>query len=150
MPSFTAKIYKVGINPLVDVPAKISREFDRRGYVPVTAVLGGKSFAVNLVPAGGGRHRLCLNQPMRDAADRETGERVTIALTLDTVSRVLKTPADLARALRGKGQLASFEKLRPSHRKEIIRWVEQAKAAETRARRIVRVLVEFPHTPYRK
>jgi hypothetical protein len=140
----------VVINPLVDVPARISREFDRRGYVPVTAVLGKKSFAVNLVPRGGGRHRLCLNQPMRNAAGRETGERVKIALALDTASRVLKTPADLARALRAKGQWARFGKLRPSHRKEIIRWVSQAKAAETRARRIARVLVEFPHTPYRK
>ncbi len=150
MASFTAKIGKVGINPCVDVPAKISHTFDRRGFVPVTAMLGSKSFAANLVPVGAGRHRLYLNQPMRDAAGRETGERVTIALTLDLASRVLKTPADLARALRTKGQLATFEKITPSHRKEIIRWVEGAKAPETRARRIARVLVEFPRTPYRK
>ena len=150
MPRFKAKIYQVGVNPVVDIPEKITLGFGRRGFVPVKVTLGDFSFAVNLVPVGGGRHRLYLNQTMRHAAGRETGEWVTVALEFDPASRVLKTPPDLARALQEAGQPRGLATLPPSHRKEIIRWVTTAKSPLTRARRIAKVAADFPRVPYRK
>ena len=146
---FSARIYKIGINPVVGVPARISQAFGRRGYAPVTVTLGGRKFPANLVPVGGGRHRLYLNLPMRQAAGRESGDRITIRLEADPASRVLRTPADLARALGVAGR-AALAATTPSHRKEIIRWVTAAKAPETRARRIAKVVAHFPRAPYRK
>ena len=63
---------------------------------------------------------------------------------------MLRTPADLARALRAAVKLLELASLPPSHRKEIILWVTGTKNPETRARRIAKVVAEFPHTPYRK
>ena len=146
---FSASIYKIGINPVVDVPVRISRTCGRRGYVPVTVTLGGKAFPANLVPVGGGRHRLYLNLPMRRAAGRDVGDRITVRMKEDTASRVLPTPPDLARALGASGRSA-LAKATPSHRKEVIRWVLAAKAPETRARRIAKVVAHFPRVPYRK
>lgn len=146
---FTARIHKIGINPVVDVPARISAAFGRKGYVPVLATLGKKSFPANLVPVGGGRHRLFLNLAMRQAAGRDVGHMIVVRLEPDAKSRVLKTPPDLARALRTAGHLREFEGLTPSHRKEIIRWITQAKTAETRARRLDRAVKHFPREPYR-
>lgn len=147
---FSAPIYKIGINPVVDVPERISRACGRRGYVPVEVKLGGKVFRANLVPVGGGRHRLFLNLPMRQAAGRDEGDRIKIVLAPDTASRVLRTPFDLAKAMRAVGKIKMLAALPPSHRKEIIRWVTGTKNPETRARRIAKVVAEFPHTPYRK
>jgi predicted GNAT family acetyltransferase len=147
---FSAPIYKIGINPVVDVPERISRTYGRKGYVPVQVKIGGTAFRANLVPVGGGRHRLFLNLPMRQATGRDVGDRIKVALELDTASRVLRTPADLSRALRSVGKLRELAALPPSHRKEIIRWVTGTKNRETRARRIAKVMAEFPHTPYRK
>ncbi len=50
---------------------------------------------------------------------------------------VPEMPADLAEALRkAPAALAFFEQLAPSHRKEYVRWVEEAKKPETRQRRV--------------
>lgn len=50
-------------------------------------------------------------------------------------------PADLAVALRAApAALAFFEQLAPSHRKEYIRWLEEAKKAETRQQRLAKVV----------
>ena len=40
---FSAKIYKLGINPCVDVPKSVSDIFGRRGYVPVEGTLNGQA-----------------------------------------------------------------------------------------------------------
>ena len=39
METFSAAIYKTGINPCVDVPMRVTRAFGRRGYVRVRATL---------------------------------------------------------------------------------------------------------------
>lgn len=146
---FSGPIHKIGINPVVDVPVRISRAFGRRGYVPVSVYLGDRKFPANLVPVGGGRHRLYLNLPMRQAAQRDTGDRITVRVEPDSSSRVLRPPADLLRALGVKGR-AALAGATPSRRKEIMRWVIAAKAAETRARRIAKVVAHFPRAAYRK
>ena len=143
MPQFTARIHKIGINPVVAIPAGISTRFGQRGYVPVLVRLGQATFRATLVPVGGGRHRLCLNQLMRDAAGRETGQMVTVKLKSDATSRILPTPADLARALRAAGHMKQFLAETPSRRKEIIRWVCGTKNAATRQRRVAQAAEHF-------
>lgn len=39
--SFKAKIYKVGINPCVDVPNNITRKINKKGYIPVKGTING-------------------------------------------------------------------------------------------------------------
>lgn len=51
------------------------------------------------------------------------------------------TPEDLAAALgRTRGLLARFEAQSPSHRREYVEWIEEAKKPETRARRIAQAV----------
>jgi hypothetical protein len=47
---FSAKVYKLGINPCVDVPQRVSQAFDQRGYVPVTGTLNGHVIRATLAP----------------------------------------------------------------------------------------------------
>lgn len=48
-----------------------------------------------------------------------------------------KVPADLKQALAGRAEArAAFEGFSPSHRREYVEWIEEAKRPETRARRI--------------
>jgi uncharacterized protein YdeI (YjbR/CyaY-like superfamily) len=52
-----------------------------------------------------------------------------------------KTPADLLAALKkDKKALQAFEALTPSHRREYISWIEEAKRDETRQRRIAQTV----------
>lgn len=119
---FSAEIYKVGINPCVDVPERVSTAFGKRGYVPVEGKLNAHQIRATLVPKGSGRHRLYINGEMCRAADVATGDEVNLVLWRDTKSREIPVPEDLAEALRtAKGALEAFEKLSPSHRKELLR-----------------------------
>jgi uncharacterized protein YdeI (YjbR/CyaY-like superfamily) len=55
----------------------------------------------------------------------------------DSEAPQLDIPADLLHALSGdEAAQAAFEKLAYSHKKEYVEWIESAKKAETRQRRI--------------
>jgi uncharacterized protein YdeI (YjbR/CyaY-like superfamily) len=50
-------------------------------------------------------------------------------------------PADFAAALgQQAGALTAFKAMSPSHRREYVRWITEAKRAETRARRIAKAV----------
>lgn len=148
MGTFSARIRKVGINPVVTVPLRITKEFGMRGYVPVCVELGGKTFRATLVPEGNGRHRLYLNLPMRQAAGRETGDRIEVRLER-SAAQVWRLPRDLAVALRAAGRLEEFRANTRSRRKEVIRWVMAAKSSETRERRVKKAVAACSRSRYR-
>jgi hypothetical protein len=143
---FLATIQKIGINRCVAVPEEISRSLGRRGYIPVLVVVGGRSARATLVPSGGGRHRLFLDQHLRKAVRADAGDLVGVLLELDAGSRELPAPPELRAALKKSGRAQkAFEKITPGLRREFLRWVLAAKTPETRLRRIrrgLKVLIE--------
>jgi hypothetical protein len=139
-----ATIYKVGILRCVDIPAPAVRTLGGDTYIPVNAAVNGHSFRGNLVPSGGGMRRLYLNTAVRKPAGVDTGDSVDLTLALDTESRELPVPADLAEALdrrgeQGQSSWESFELLPPGLRREALQWLGAAKSAPTRNKRIRRV-----------
>ena len=69
------------------------------------------------------------------------GPGSTGALILDTAPREVEVPADLAAALAGdEPAWTAFERLSYTHRKEHVRFIEEAKREQTRRRRIDRTL----------
>lgn len=54
--SFTARVYKVGINPCVDAPPETGKVFQRRGFIPIAGLVNGEAYRATLVPRGGGLH----------------------------------------------------------------------------------------------
>jgi uncharacterized protein YdeI (YjbR/CyaY-like superfamily) len=64
-------------------------------------------------------------------------EGIKVAKEKPAATKEVKTPADLMTALKkNKKALANFEKYPPSHKKEYILWIEEARREETRAKRI--------------
>ncbi len=142
-PPFTGVIYRLEeINLAVDAPAEVSDWFGKKGYLPVLGTLDDITVRGTLVPTGGGRHRLYLNGPMRDAAGVGEGDEVRMALWLDPVPRDVDPPDDLRGALAAAGGLERFESWPPSHRREFIRAIESAKRPETRQKYVERTVAE--------
>jgi bacteriocin resistance YdeI/OmpD-like protein/uncharacterized protein DUF1905 len=82
-----------------------------------------------------------LNKQVRAAAGVEAGDRVDVAMELDTEPRTVSVPADLRCALAvDPGAQAAFDRLSFTHRREYVEWVEEAKRPETRVRRIARTV----------
>jgi uncharacterized protein YdeI (YjbR/CyaY-like superfamily) len=65
---------------------------------------------------------------------------VDVTLALDLEPRTVQLPKDLEAALKRAGTLGAFEKSAPSMKKEYVRQVEEAKAQETRERRIAKIV----------
>jgi hypothetical protein len=139
---FVARIYKMGINRCVDLPEELSNALGGSRHIPVVAMVAGRSVRTTLVPAGGGRHRLFLNSPMRKAAGVDAGDLVGVLLKRDTASRELALPEELRRVLaKNLRARKAFREITPGLRREFLRWVLHAKNPETRERRIRKGIV---------
>lgn len=138
---FTAEIFKQGVNFLVDVPSAVSFDLAERGYIPIVGTANGYDFRGTMVPAGDGRHRLFLNSAIRTAIDCGEGDTVALVLQKDMTSREPPMPDDFNVALDAiAGAQHRWDAYSPSHRREILTWINDAKKAETRARRIARAV----------
>ncbi|MGV8839314.1 MAG: YdeI/OmpD-associated family protein [Bauldia sp.] len=141
---FTAVIAKVGINPYVDVPEAISAALGGPGYIPVATTVDGHAFPANLVPLGGGRFRLFLHGAMRKAAGKDVGDAVAIGLTRDTSPRVEPVRVEFAAALEASPEArAAFAALPPSRQKEILRYLNNLKRADSVARTVAKVVARL-------
>ncbi len=123
------------------MPARISRAFGRRGYVPLKGTLNTFAIRATLVPTGGGRHRLYVNAEMRKGARVEVGDRVRVILQMDGASREVPIPLELAAALRrNKGAARAFAALPPSHRRDYLlylNWLKRPGALRRNVRKVV-------------
>lgn len=81
-----------------------------------------------------------LSAANRQAAGVQGGEEVDVTLELDLIPRTVEVPQDLKAALIDSGALEAFENSAPSMKKEYVRQVEEAKAQETRERRIAKIV----------
>ena len=110
-------------------------------YIPVVAIVNGRTSRTTLVPAGDGRHRMQINTELRKAAHADVGDVVSIELRLDRETRELPVPADLRAALKEHPKARkAFEALASGHRRQFIKWFDSAKAPETRIRRMSRAI----------
>jgi hypothetical protein len=139
--SFTARLDKEGINPCVSVPAGISQTFAVRGYVPVVLKLKLKKFQANLVPLGGGRHRLYINGPMLQATGWRVGDKVSIQLHYDAKPRITPMSLALSKQLKKHPKAKRiFDDLPPSRQKEINRYLNNLKSPDALQKNVVQVI----------
>jgi hypothetical protein len=151
---FMATIYKIWMMRHVDVPDEIARDLQkqmRRGrpaskhanpkYIPVVAIVGGKSTRTTLVPAGGGRYRMQINTVQRKAAIADAGDLVTVELRLDRASRAVPIPADLREALAEHPRARrAFQAMPPGHRRQFLMWCAAGKRPQTRRKHLDRAI----------
>jgi hypothetical protein len=134
---FSATIYKIGINFAVDVPPEVSLAFGMRGNVPVAGTVNGLPLNATFVPVGEGRHRLFLNGETRKALNVGEGDTVDVSISLDTEPRIRPMPPEFQEALdNNKEAKDAWEKLSPSHQKEILSYLNNLKSPESLKRNV--------------
>lgn len=141
MPKFkTAILQAPGMNATgIEVPDAIVEKLAAGKKPKVAITLNGYTYR-STVAVMGGRYMLPLAKVHRDAAGVKPGQKVEVTLELDTAPREVEVPKDFAAALKKAGLRAAFDKLAFTHRKEHVRAIEEAKAPETRLRRIDKAL----------
>lgn len=137
---FTTTILLDGRNTGIPVPEEVVLSFGAGKRVPVVVRLGGHEYR-STVSFYRGRFLISLSSEHRAAAGVEGGDTVEVELEHDTAPRIVEPTDDLAAALAERPDaLAAWERLSPSARKAHIAQIEGAKAAETRARRVEKVV----------
>jgi hypothetical protein len=120
----------------------------------ITALDAGKRPAVRITINGysyrttamfmGGRFLVPLAAEHRDGAGVSAGEEIDVDIELDTAVREVVVPADLAAAFAAQPSVqAFFDQLSFTHRKEWVRWIEDAKKPETRQARLTKTIDEL-------
>ena len=136
---FETTLHQTGNNTGIEVPPEI-----------IDALGGGKRPAVSLSVNGyayrstvgvmGGKSLVPFSSEHRKASGLKGGDSIVVEIELDTAPRETVVPEDFAAALEAAGLRAAFDKLAPSHRKEHVRAIDEAKTAETRIRRIEKAI----------
>lgn len=101
----------------------------------VVTIDGGYTYR-STVGVMGGQFLVPLSAEHRNAAGITAGQTVTVSLEVDALPRTVEVPSDLAQALEDAGVRAAFDALSASRQRALVDPVAQAKAPETRARRV--------------
>src|SRR6202051_931718 len=131
----------------VDVPRDVAKSLrklagDNCKHIPVHGQVEGLPLKTTLSPRGGGSYRLHIPSKSWRKLRIDAGDTVEVMLLLDAEPRDPILPHDLAGGLADAPRaLAIFNSLTPAFRRQIVRYMEQAKHASTREKRI-RIIVK--------
>ncbi|WP_343658628.1 YdeI/OmpD-associated family protein [Chryseobacterium sp.] len=142
---FTATLEIIGINPFVFVPEEIlDTIFEKSGRnkspVPVKGTVNGKEFKQNLMKYLG-EWRLYINLIMLKNSPKRIGEVIEVVLEYDNSDRSISIHPQLEKAIK-ESSLATknFEKLIPSRRHELIRYINNLKTEAGIQRNIEKII----------
>ena len=124
----------------IQVPPEVVTGLDAGKRPPVRVTINGHAYRTSVAPMGG-VFMLPVSAEQRVAAGVAAGDEVDIDIELDTEPREVTVPQDLGDALDGDPQARSFfDGLSYSNRLRHVLSIEGAKTAETRLRRIAKVV----------
>ena len=135
---FKAPIESAGASggAFVSIPFDVEKVFGKK-RVPVQATIEGEPYRGTLVRMGTDCHMLLILKAIREKIGKDVGDDVRVTITEDLVPRVVELAPDIAAALKkSKSAQKFYDDLSFTHQREYAMWVESAKRADTRARRI--------------
>ena len=137
--AFTAKIEPGPIGgAFITFPYDVEKEFGVKGRVPVQASINKIPYTGSLAPCGGPHHMLGILKSIREQLGKNMGDKVDVEIWKDEAVRTVELPADFAALLKKEKLRDFFDALSYTHRKEYVRWLTEAKKAETRASRLTK------------
>ncbi len=134
---FTAKVELGGKTATgIVIPEKVVTSLGSGKKPAVRVTINGHTYRSTVAPRGG-KFMLPLSAENREGTGVAAGDTVQVEIELDTEKRELAIPADLAQALRRDADARRFfDGLSYSKKQRFVLPIEQAKASETRQRRI--------------
>ena len=142
---FAAPIDIIGINPFVFIPAIIlekifSQAGKDKGHIPVKGTINGNSYKQTLLRYSG-EWRLYINTIMLQDSPKRIGERISVTISFDNEPRETKAPRKFITALNKDNEAkAVFNKLSPSLKKEINRYLSSLKTEGSLSRNIEKAI----------
>jgi len=140
--AYETVILGFGKHASIEIPDKNLAELGGSRRAPLKVTINGYTYQSTATGMSG---KCLVVFPMRDreAAGVAAGDRVLVTLELDSGYRRVDVPGALEAALKANGLSGLFHDLAYSKRKEFARQVADAKAEETRQRRVDKIIAEL-------
>jgi hypothetical protein len=132
-----------GGGAFVEFPYYVEDLYGVRGRVPVNITFDGIPYRGSMVKMGSERHLLLILKEIRERLGKDRGDRVHVTVDLDEAPRIVTLAGDIEDAFKRAGVLERYRAQSFSHQRERAVWIEDAKQAETRERRIKRAVDEL-------
>ena len=140
--TYTTVIIPDGNHASLAIPDDILQQLGANRRAPLKVTVNGHTYQ-STATAVAGECRVVFPSADRAAAGVEGGQTVEVHLDLDAGFRQVDLHAEFAAALQAAGLRQAFDALAYSHRKEHARAINDAKADETRQRRIAAALAKI-------
>ena len=128
---------KTGSWTFLILPKAASAKLPSRSKTAVEGTINEHPFRATLEPDGQQSHWLKVERKLREAADAEAGDVVTLEIAPAAQEPEPKVPADLRTALAAAPKArALWSDITPIARRDWIHWITSARQPETRVRRV--------------
>lgn len=126
----------------VEFPFSTEELFGKKGQVKIKATFDDKvEYRGSLAKMKSDCHILGLTQDIRKQLGKTFGDEVSVNLIEDKEERIVEIAEDIQLIFNENQDAKSlFEKMSYTHKKEYIRWIEEAKKPETRENRKTKMI----------
>lgn len=121
-------------------PFDVPQTFGQKARVPVRGTINGVPYRSSLMPMDG-CYAMVVNKTLRAGARCKAGDEVHVVMERDIEERTVEAPGELKKELaKNKKAQQRWEELAFTHKKEMARSITEAKQAETKKRRLAKVM----------
>lgn len=126
----------------VEFPFSTEELFGKKGQVKIKALFDNAiEYRGSLAKMKSDCHILGLTQEIRKRLGKTFGDEVSVSLVEDKEERTVEIADDIVMVFNENPEAkALFDKMSYTHRKEYIRWIEEAKKPETRENRKTKMI----------
>ncbi|MCC2547273.1 YdeI/OmpD-associated family protein [Hymenobacter sp. BT175] len=123
---------------IVVVPASVVEELGGKAVKRVLVTVDGQTLRLGLLPMGAGQRYLMLNKDLCQRLGLRPGQELVLTLSPDPNPEHVELPAELSEALDAWPEAeTAFQRQSGAMKRAMARHVNEARQADTRARRAV-------------
>jgi bifunctional DNA-binding transcriptional regulator/antitoxin component of YhaV-PrlF toxin-antitoxin module len=137
--SYTTTVIGYGNHASLEIPDTVLEKLGANKRAPLSITINGYTYRSTATGVDG-KCMVVFPQKDRKGAGVQAGDKVTVLLELEVGRREVDIPAPLQAALKKSKLTATFDELSYSKRKEFARQVAEAKAEDTKERRITKII----------
>ncbi|MFY7814686.1 MAG: YdeI/OmpD-associated family protein [Chryseobacterium taeanense] len=126
----------------VEFPFSTEELFNKKGQVKIKAIFDDKvEYRGSLAKMKSDCHILGLTQEIRKQLGKTFGDEISVNLLEDKEERTVEVAEDIMSIFNENPEAKTlFDKMSYTHRKEYIRWINEAKKTETRENRKIKMI----------
>jgi len=140
--TYTTVVLGFGNHASIEIPDENLAELGANKRAPLKVTVNGYTYQSTATGVAG-KCMVVFPTKDREASGAKAGDTITVTLEHDSGYRNVEVPRELREALESNGLSKVFRELSYSKRKEFARRISEAKAEETRDRRIQKIIVEL-------